>query len=58
MRKARSRTIQVTRERQVVRPSHEKYDAAFVKRVLDADAKPPEAKFANLIDMMDWLDRD
>ena len=38
--------------------AHEKYDAAFVKRVLDADAKPPEAKFANVIDMMDWLDRD
>jgi hypothetical protein len=34
------------------------YDPVFVARVKAADAAPPAAKFNNIVDMLDWLDRD
>jgi hypothetical protein len=34
------------------------YDPAFVASVLRADAAPPEAAFNNVVDMLDWLNRD
>lgn len=34
------------------------YNPELVKRVLEADAKPPVAKFTNVIDMLEWLERD
>lgn len=34
------------------------YDPAFVERVLRADAAPSEASFDNVVDLMDWLERD
>jgi hypothetical protein len=36
----------------------EEYDPAMVTRILEADAKPPEAKFSNVIDMLEWLERE
>ena len=36
----------------------EEYDPAFVSRVLEADASPNEAIFDNVVDLMDWLERD
>jgi hypothetical protein len=36
----------------------EEYKPELVKRVLDADAKPPVARFSNVIDMLEWLDRE
>jgi hypothetical protein len=38
--------------------SNNEYDPAFVARVLKADAAPTEATFDNVIDMLDWLERD
>jgi hypothetical protein len=38
--------------------SSEEYDPSFVGMILDRDSKPAEAKFTNVIDMLDWLDRD
>jgi hypothetical protein len=34
------------------------YDPEFVARVRGADAATPAAKFNNVVDMLDWLDRD
>ena len=34
------------------------YDPDFVERVLKADAAPVEATFDNVVDMLDWLERD
>jgi hypothetical protein len=34
------------------------YDSDFVARVLQADAAPIEATFDNVVDMLDWLERD
>lgn len=34
------------------------YDAEFVKSILQADASAPEASFNNVVDMLDWLNRD
>jgi hypothetical protein len=34
------------------------YDQDFVKSVLAADAAKPEASFNNVVDMLDWLNRD
>jgi hypothetical protein len=34
------------------------YDAAFVERVLKADTAPVEATFDNVVDLLDWLERD
>jgi hypothetical protein len=34
------------------------YDPDFVAQILQADAAPPEAKFTNVVDMLEWLDRD
>ncbi len=31
------------------------YDPDFVKSILDADRAPPEARFNNVVDMLDWL---
>jgi hypothetical protein len=31
------------------------YDQDFVASILQADADPPEASFANVEDMLDWL---
>jgi hypothetical protein len=39
-------------------PEVEEYDPAFVTRILDAAAQPPEAKFNNVVDMLNWLNRD
>jgi hypothetical protein len=36
----------------------EEYKPELVKRVLEADAKPPVARFSNVIDMLEWLDRE
>ena len=33
----------------------EEYDPEMVARLLYLDAQPPEAKFNNVIDMMNWL---
>jgi hypothetical protein len=34
------------------------YDPQFVKEVLQADAGSPEASFNNVVDMLDWLNRE
>jgi hypothetical protein len=34
------------------------YDPAFVDLVLQADAAPIEATFDNVIDLLEWLERD
>lgn len=34
------------------------YDPAFVARVLTRAQQPPEAKFDNVVDMLEWLNRD
>jgi hypothetical protein len=34
------------------------YEPEMVRRLLQLDAKAPEAKFNNVIDMMDWLNSD
>jgi hypothetical protein len=34
------------------------YSAEFVASILQADAAKPEAKFDNVVDMLDWLNRD
>lgn len=34
------------------------YSPAMVERLLHADVAKPEATFTNVIDMMEWLDRD
>ena len=34
------------------------FNPAIVTKLLQADAAPPEATFTNVIDMMEWLDRD
>jgi predicted kinase len=36
----------------------DEYDAAFVASIQQADAAPPEASFNNVVDMLDWLNRD
>jgi hypothetical protein len=36
----------------------EQYDPDFVASILQADAKPPEARFDNVVDMLNWLNRD
>jgi hypothetical protein len=38
--------------------SSDNYQPEMVERLLRLDAEAPEAKFNNVIDMMDWLDRD
>jgi hypothetical protein len=38
--------------------AEEEYDPAFVAKVLAADAAPVEARFDNVVDLMDWLERD
>jgi hypothetical protein len=34
------------------------YDPDFVASILKADAAEPEASFDNVVDMLDWLNRD
>jgi hypothetical protein len=34
------------------------YDPEFVDEILAADAAEPEASFNNVVDMLDWLNRD
>jgi hypothetical protein len=34
------------------------YDPDFVASILQADAAPAEASFNNVVDMLDWLNRD
>jgi hypothetical protein len=34
------------------------YDPEFVAEILAADAADPEASFNNVVDMLDWLNRD
>jgi hypothetical protein len=34
------------------------YDPDFVASILHADAAAPEASFNNVVDMLDWLNRD
>jgi hypothetical protein len=34
------------------------YDSEFVSSILQADAAAPEASFNNVVDMLDWLNRD
>ena len=36
----------------------EEYDPDFVASILRADAEPPEARFNNVVDMLNWLNRD
>lgn len=36
----------------------EKYNYDFVSSILQADRKEPEAKFSNVVDMFEWLERD
>jgi hypothetical protein len=36
----------------------EEYDPDFVASVLKADSEPPEAHFNNVVDMLNWLNRD
>jgi hypothetical protein len=38
-------------------PTEQQYDPEFVRKIREADAKPV-AKFTNVVDMMEWLDRD
>jgi len=35
----------------------EQYNPDMVDEILRADAAPPEAKFNNVVDMLDWLNR-
>jgi len=35
-----------------------KYDPDFVASILQADAAPPEVSFNNVVDMLEWLNRD
>jgi hypothetical protein len=37
---------------------YDKYEPEMVGRLLQLDAAEPEAKFNNVIDMMDWLNSD
>ena len=41
-----------------IRRSEDKYNRAFVKRILDAEKSEPEATFDNVEDMLRWLDED
>jgi hypothetical protein len=41
----------------IVAPIDE-YNPAFVESILAADAAEPEASFDNVIDLLEWLDRD
>jgi hypothetical protein len=34
------------------------YDPNFVADILKADAETPEASFDNVVDMLDWLNRE
>ena len=34
------------------------YDSDFVASILQADASAPEATFNNVVDMLDWLNRE
>jgi hypothetical protein len=34
------------------------YDPGFVAHILRADAAPVETTFDNVVDMLDWLERD
>jgi hypothetical protein len=34
------------------------YDAGIVASLLHADSASPEANFSNVVDMLDWLNRD
>jgi hypothetical protein len=34
------------------------YDPDLVTSILKADASEPEASFDNVVDMLDWLNRD
>jgi hypothetical protein len=36
----------------------ERYEPAMVAQLLKLDAQAPEAKFNNVVDMMEWLDSD
>jgi len=36
----------------------QEYDAVFVESIIKADADSPEASFNNVVDMLDWLNRD
>lgn len=36
----------------------DEYNPEMVAALLKADAEKPEASFANVIDMMEWLERD
>ncbi len=36
----------------------EEYDPAFVAEILAADAAPAEEGFDNVVDLLDWLNRD
>ena len=36
----------------------DKYNPDMVTAVLEADTRPPAAKFTNLVDMLKWLDSD
>jgi hypothetical protein len=38
--------------------SDNEYEPEMVARLLRLDTEAPEAKFNNVVDMMDWLDRD
>jgi hypothetical protein len=37
---------------------HQQYAPSFVTQVLGADAGPVEAKFDNVVDLLEWLERD
>jgi hypothetical protein len=39
-------------------PAEEEYDPEMVALLLRLDAEAPAAEFDNVIDMMDWLNRD
>lgn len=34
------------------------HESEFVKSILQADAAAPEANFSNVVDMLDWLNRE
>jgi hypothetical protein len=36
----------------------EEYDPSFVRSLRRADVAPPEAQFDNVVDMLNWLNRD
>jgi hypothetical protein len=36
----------------------EEYDPDFVASILRADVEPPEGRFNNVVDMLNWLNRD